>query len=477
MPARVLRTVLRISPEVTSATPYFDRVVTAEEHVNHNQQHDDARRNKQTIFKGRTHGCVSIAAAWCEGAPPPGPRSPPPGPRSSCPRHNYTRPQPKVYSPNDRHHAQASSAPPATPSAAGGARGNLPGRFERQTYEPDPGIAEMAPHPDTELIAELSKSIISRNNSPDVGFDRSINPYRGCEHGCIYCYARPSHAYLDFSPGLDFETKIVHKPNAADLLKRELARPRYECKPIALGVNTDCYQPFEKQLRSTRALLEILLEARHPVAIVTKSALVERDFDLLSEMAQMGLTHVILSITTLDEELKRRMEPRAASPRRRLATIERLTEAGIPAGVMFAPVIPALNDHELESILEASAKAGALWAGYTVLRLPNEVRPLFKDWLAEQYPLKAKHVMSRVRQIRGGKENDSSFGRRMRGQGLYADLLRQRFDHACRRHGLNGGRRPELDCALFRPPPAPPKPPRQQSGAAAPNENQLSLLP
>ncbi|MCY4476716.1 MAG: PA0069 family radical SAM protein [Gammaproteobacteria bacterium] len=357
-----------------------------------------------------------------------------------------------------------------------GARGNLPGRFERQTYEPDPGVAELAPHPDTELIPELSKSIISRNKSPDVGFEQSITPYKGCEHGCIYCYARPSHAYLDFSPGLDFETKIVHKPNAAELLKRELARPGYKCKSIALGVNTDCYQPFEKQLGTTRALLEIMLETRHPVGIVTKSALVERDLDLLSELARLGLTHVFLSITTLDNELKRRMEPRTASPRRRLATIERLTEAGVPAGVMFAPVIPALNDHELEAILEASAKAGALWAGYTVLRLPNEVRPLFKDWLAEQYPLRAKHVMSRVRQIRGGRENDSSFGRRMRGQGHYADLLRQRFDRACRRHGLNAARRPSLRTTLFRPPAVPPKPPHRSRRNTAPEE-QLSLLP
>ena len=358
-----------------------------------------------------------------------------------------------------------------------GARGNLPGRFERRTYEPDPGVAELAPHPATELIPEQSKSIISRNKSPDIGFEQSINPYKGCEHGCIYCYARPSHAYLDFSPGLDFETKIVHKPNAAELLKRELARPGYKCKSIALGVNTDCYQPFEKQLGATRALLEIMLETRHPVGIVTKSALVERDLDLLGELARLGLTHVFLSITTLDDELKRRMEPRTASPRRRLMTIERLTEAGIPAGVMFAPVIPALNDHELEAILEASAKAGALWAGYTVLRLPNEVRPLFKDWLAEQYPLRAKHVMSRVRQIRGGRENDSSFGRRMRGQGHYADLLRQRFDKACRRHGLNAARRPSLKTTLFRPPPAPPKRPGTQAKTPTVGDQQLSLLP
>ena len=357
-----------------------------------------------------------------------------------------------------------------------GARGNLPGRFERQTVELDEGIAEMAPHPDTELIPERSRSIISRNKSPDIGFSQSINPYKGCEHGCIYCYARPSHAYLDFSPGLDFETRIVHKPNAADLLRRELARPGYRCSTIALGVNTDCYQPFEKQLRTTRALLEIMLETRHPVGIVTKSALVERDLDLLGELARLGLTQVALSITTLDNELKRRMEPRTASPRRRLMTIERLTEAGVPAGVMFAPVIPALNDHELEAVLKASAEAGALWAGYTVLRLPNEVRPLFKDWLAEQYPLRAKHVMSRVRQIRAGRENDTAFGRRMRGQGHYADLLRQRFDKACRRYGLNSVRRPSLNTTLFRPPDAP-RTPRQPSAAAPPNENQLSLLP
>ena len=356
-----------------------------------------------------------------------------------------------------------------------GARGNLPGRFERQTYEPDPGVAEMAPHPDTELIPERSKTIISRNKSPDVGFEQSINPYKGCEHGCIYCFARPAHAYLDLSPGLDFETKIVHKPNAAELLRKELAKPGYRCSPIALGINTDGYQPFEKQLGTTRALLEIMLETRHPVMIVTKSALVERDLDLLGELARLGLTQVALSITTLDDELKRRMEPRTASPRRRLTTIERLTEAGVPAGVMFAPVIPALNDHELEAVLKASAEAGALWAGYAVLRLPNEVRPLFKDWLAEQYPLRAEHVMSRVRQIRGGRENDSSFGRRMRGQGTYADLLRQRFDKACRRYGLNRGTRPALKTTLFRPPAAPTKPARRSRRNTAPEE-QLSLL-
>ena len=357
-----------------------------------------------------------------------------------------------------------------------GARGNLAGRFESQTTELDEGVAETAPRPETELFAERSKTIISRNKSPDVGFDRSINPYKGCEHGCIYCYARPSHAYLDFSPGLDFETKIVHKPNAAELLQRELAHPGYRCAPIALGVNTDSYQPVEKQLRTTRALLKILLETRHPVAVVTKSALVERDLDVLSELARRNLTHVILSVTTLDEELKRRMEPRAASPRRRLLTIERLTQAGVPTGVMFAPVIPALNDHELETVLEASAAAGALWAGYTVLRLPNEVRPLFKDWLNEQYPLRSKHVMSRVRQIRGGRENDPSFGRRMRGQGLYAELLRQRFDRACRRHNLRGGRRPPLDSTQFRRPVAPPMP-SQRPGAPQNSGEQLSLLP
>ncbi len=354
-----------------------------------------------------------------------------------------------------------------------GARGNLPGRFEKQTRQPDPGVAEMAPRPETELIPERSRTIISRNNSPDVGFSQSINPYKGCEHGCIYCFARPAHAYLDFSPGLDFETKIVHKPNAAKLLLRELAKPGYDCSPIALGINTDSYQPFEKRLGTTRALLEIMLETRHPVTIVTKSALVERDLDVLSELARLGLTQVALSITTLDEELKRRMEPRTASPRRRLTTVQRLAEAGVPAGVMFAPVIPALNDHELEAVLKASAEAGALWAGYTVLRLPNEVRPLFKDWLAEQYPLRARHVMSRVRQIRGGKENDSAFGRRHRGQGLYADLLRQRFERACRRYGLNRSRRPPLKTTLFRPPAIASKVAKR----SAEQSNQLSLLP
>ena len=267
----------------------------------------------------------------------------------------------------------------------------------------------------------------------------------------------------------------MHKPNAAELLRKELAKPGYRCSPIALGINTDGYQPFEKQLRTTRSLLEIMLETRHPVTIVTKSALVERDLDLLGELARLGLTQVALSITTLDDELKRRMEPRTASPRRRLTTVERLTEAGVPAGVMFAPVIPALNDHELEAVLKASAQAGALWAGYAVLRLPNEVRPLFKDWLTEQYPLRAEHVMSRVRQIRGGRENDSTFGRRMRGQGQYADLLRQRFERACRRHGLNRGTRPALKTTLFRPPAAPPKPPRRSRRSTAPEE-QLSLL-
>jgi len=362
-----------------------------------------------------------------------------------------------------------------------GARGNLPGRFERRTIELDEGIAETVPRPDTELIPERSKTIISRNQSPDIRFSQSINPYKGCEHGCIYCFARPSHAYLDFSPGLDFETRIVHKPNAADLLKKELAKPGYRCSPIALGINTDAYQPFEKQLRTTRSLLEIMLETRHPVTIVTKSALVERDLDLLGELARLGLAQVALSITTLDDELKRRMEPRAASPRRRLAAIERLAEAGVPAAVMFAPVIPALNDHELEAVLKASAEAGALWAGYTLLRLPNEVRPLFKDWLAEQYPLRAKHVMSRVRQIRGGKENDAAFGRRHRGQGLYADLLRQRFDRACRRYGLNRGAfgtRPPLDTTQFRPPPAKtgPLPSRRRAASGADRRDQLSLL-
>lgn len=334
-----------------------------------------------------------------------------------------------------------------------GASLNLPGRFCRttsaaQSDEPD----NAGPGADTELRAEAARSIISRNESPDIAFRQSINPYRGCEHGCIYCYARPAHAYVDLSPGLDFETKIYFKPAAAALLRRELATPGYRCQPIALGANTDCYQPAERTLRITRGLLEVLAECHHPATIVTKSALIERDLDLLVPMAQARLLHVMVSLTTLDDELKRRMEPRTASPARRLATIERLTQAGIPVTVMVAPVIPALNDHELERILSAAARAGARHAAYVLLRLPHEVGPLFELWLAEHYPLRASRVLGLLRQMRGGELNDPCFGSRMKGRGPMAELLRQRFDRACRRLGLNASEAPALDTSAFRVP-------------------------
>jgi DNA repair photolyase len=289
----------------------------------------------------------------------------------------------------------------------------------------------------TQVFVDTSRSIITRNQSPDVPFDRSINPYKGCEHGCAYCFARPTHAYLDLSPGLDFESKIFAKPNAADLLARELARPGYRPAPIALGVNTDAYQPVERKLGITRQVLEVLLAHRHPLAIVTKSALIERDLDLLTPMAQQGLVQVMISLTGLDRELSRRMEPRAAAPERRLEALRVLSAAGIPTGVLFAPVIPVLNDCEMERVLSAAAQAGAMTAGYVMLRLPLEVKDLFQQWLAEHYPLKAEHVMSVIRDLRGGKANSCRFGERMTGTGTYAQLIAQRFKLACRKTGLN----------------------------------------
>jgi DNA repair photolyase len=312
----------------------------------------------------------------------------------------------------------------------------------------------------TQVALERARSIISRNDSPDVPFDQSINPYRGCEHGCIYCYARPSHAYLELSPGIDFETKLFAKTNAAELLRAELAKPGYKPSAIALGANTDCYQPIERNYRITRQILEILADCDHPATIVTKSALVERDLDLLQPMASKNLVKVFVSIGTLDRELARKLEPRAASPQRRLDVLRALKKHGIPCGVMVAALIPSLNDKTLEDVLEAAAAAGAAEAAYVILRLPNELKTLFKDWLGRHYPVRAGHVMSVVRDLRGGKENDPRFGARMSGTGLYAELVRRRFDIACRRFSLNGkgegGRRlPELDCGRFRPP-APP---------------------
>jgi DNA repair photolyase len=299
-------------------------------------------------------------------------------------------------------------------------------------------------------LADSTRSVLVYNRSPDVPFDRSINPYRGCEHGCIYCYARPTHAYLDCSPGLDFETRIFYKPEAAALLRKELARPGYRCEPIALGVNTDAYQPAERALKITRSILAVLLDCAHPVGIVTKSALVERDLDLLTRLAQQKLVHVTVSVTTLDRSLARTLEPRAAAPQRRLQTIRALHEAGIPVGVLVAPVIPALNDAEIEAILAAVRDAGALSAGYVMLRLPHEVKDLFKGWLAQHAPHKAERVMNRIRDIRSGRENDSRFGVRMRGSGVYAEVIGKRFAAASRRLGF--GELPAYDLSRFRPP-------------------------
>ncbi|MBI3188661.1 MAG: PA0069 family radical SAM protein, partial [Gammaproteobacteria bacterium] len=266
------------------------------------------------------------------------------------------------------------------------------------------------PSPITQIIIDHSRSIISRNNSPDLPFSQSINPYRGCEHGCIYCFARPSHAYLDMSPGLDFETRILVKPDAAKLLRAELAKKNYVCSPIALGSNTDPYQQVEIEQGITRQIIEVLAECRHPLSIVTKSALIERDLDLLQQMAQQHLVEVMMSVTTLDKSLAMNMEPRAAAPTRRLKTIQRLRDAGVPVGVLFAPVIPFLNDHEMESVLQAVAAAGAATAAYVLLRLPLEVDALFQDWLQQHYPLEAERIMQRVRDSRGGKTYDAEFG-------------------------------------------------------------------
>jgi DNA repair photolyase len=341
----------------------------------------------------------------------------------------------------------ACADPAAIPPQARKGRGavsNRPGRYEpgeRPVEDDGWGSAlaarEEAPAPDTSVQPDKSKTIIAWNESPDVGFDRSINPYRGCEHGCIYCFARPTHAYLGLSPGLDFETRLFAKHDAAALLARELAKPGYKPAPIGLGTNTDPYQPVERRYAVTRQVLEVLDRFNHPVTIVTKSALILRDLDILSRMAQRGLAEATLSVTTLDPELARKLEPRAPTPLRRLAAIEGLAQAGIPTGVLAAPMIPALNDPEMEAILAAAAKAGATHAGYVLLRLPLEIKDLFREWLEAHVPAKAEHVLALVRETRGGKLNQSGFGQRMRGQGPYADLLRQRFRLACRKLGLN----------------------------------------
>ena len=339
-----------------------------------------------------------------------------------------------------------------------GATLNPEGRFEARRREVFDDGWDAGPWPEappalrTEVTEEHARTILSRNDSPDIPFGLSLNPYRGCEHGCVYCYARPGHAYLDLSPGLDFETRLYARVNAAERLRAELALPSHRVETIALGASTDPYQPVERHYRITRAVLEVLAECGHPVGIVTKNALVLRDLDILAPMARRNLVRVHVSVTTLDHGIARRMEPRASSPARRIETIRELADAGVPCGVMVAPVIPFLTDDGVERVLEAAAGAGATRAGYVLLRMPYEVKELFKDWLKHHYPLKADHVIGRLRAMRAGRDNDPGFGSRMRGQGLLADLLEQRFAKACRRLGLEAGGRGGLDTRQFRPP-------------------------
>lgn len=340
-----------------------------------------------------------------------------------------------------------------------GARSNRSGRFEHRAAEAfDDGwdIEEDDRPLRTHVSDEAARTIITRNQSPDISFDRSINPYRGCEHGCVYCFARPTHSYMGLSAGLDFESKLFAKPNAAKLLRRELAKPGYEPRVIAIGTNTDPYQPIERERRITRQVLEVLAEHKHPVGIVTKSALVTRDIDILSEMAREGLVKVAISVTTLDGKLARAMEPRASTPGRRLDAIRQLSEAGIPAGLMVAPVIPALNDHEIEAILKAGARMGAREAGYVLLRLPLEIKDLFAEWLEDVTPNRAARVMKIIRDMRGGKDYDAEWGKRMTGAGPYAWTISRRFALAMDRCGLSRQRLP-LRTDLFEVPGGAPK--------------------
>ncbi len=322
-----------------------------------------------------------------------------------------------------------------------GARTNDTGRFESfrsEAFEDGWTEEDEAARPLTTTIQPMkSKTIIAKNDSPDIGFNRSINPYRGCEHGCIYCYARPAHAYLGLSPGLDFESKLFFKPEAGKLLERELSKPSYKPQVIHIGGDTDPYQPQEKTLRVTRAVIETLARFNHPFTIITKSALITRDLDILGAMGKAGLARAAVSVTTLDRRLARSMEPRAATPERRIDAIRQLAAAGVPVTVMFAPSIPSLNDHEMEAVLQRAAEAGATSAGYVALRLPLEINDLFRQWLATDYPDRAKRVMSLVRQMRGGAAYDSEWGKRMTGEGPVAEVMSQRFDLARRRFGLD----------------------------------------
>lgn len=335
-----------------------------------------------------------------------------------------------------------------------GAQSNATGRFEKHAHETfDDGwdTPEVLPMFETVEHIERARTIITRNDSPDVGFDRSINAYRGCEHGCSYCFARPTHTYLGHSAGVDFERDIYVKTNAVEALRAELAAKSYRCRPIAMGTNTDPYQPAERKHKLTRKILEVLLETRHPALITTKSALIVRDLDILTEMARLGLVAVTISVTSMDHKLSRKMEPRASSPARRLEAIRLLAEAGVPVSVNAAPMIPAINDMELERILDAAAAQGAMGAGMILVRLPNEVRDIFREWLLRHFPDRVRHVLSLIRDTRGGRDNDPSFHSRMRGEGPYATLLRQRFEIARERYGLSTKMR-ALRTDLFTPP-------------------------
>lgn len=360
-----------------------------------------------------------------------------------------------------------SSEIPATPIKGRGAVSNVDHRFSSDTRQsmadgwepPEPAL------PQTRLLVDSAKSIISRNDSPDLDFDKSLNPYRGCEHGCIYCYARPTHAYLGLSPGLDFETQIFAKPDAPRLLREELATSGYVCSTIVLGTATDAYQPFERQERLTRAVLEVLLETQHPVSVVTKSSLILRDLDLWAELARQNLAHVAISLTTLDGPLARQLEPRASAPHARLEAMEKLSAAGIPVSVFMAPLIPGINDHELEKLLGAAREHGASHASYTLLRLPYEVAGLFREWLEWHAPEKAARIMSVLYDLRSQRANDPNFGSRMTGLGHFAELIRQRFELTSRRQGL-GTVLPRLETHQFKPP--------RPSGKG--EERQLSLF-
>ena len=350
------------------------------------------------------------------------------------------------------------TAPPARAIKGRGAASNPEGRFESiRHHAEDDGwqgavLDEDSPRPRTEVTEERARSVISRNDSPDIDFIQALNPYRGCEHGCVYCFARPSHSYLGLSPGLDFETRLRAKVNLADVLRSELAKPGYVVSPINIGSNTDPYQPVEKRWRLTRAALEVLAACQHPCTIVTKNAMVERDLDILVPMARAHLVQVFISINSLDNRLAAKLEPRASAPRRRMQALRTLSAAGVPVGVLVAPIIPALNDRDMEAVIGQAAEAGACSAGYTTLRLPHELKALFREWLALHAPQRAEHIMSLLQQMNGGRDYDSNFATRMHGQGVFADLLHRRFDVACRKHGLTRARELQLDTAHFAPP-------------------------